>query len=373
MPKLPPRREGRTAPAPPASVAILDTAFRRASLVTPHGVTMAARERRRAELMFVRSAATVLRHLRLECRPLVKPPPTDFERALIDAAVGDGVLARSLVRMRRAEERIRGLQREAEREVRRAPGSEALGEVVRVFYGRLASFVREVDPDIARLRAIAVFRAERPHLEPELPTLVVAGFPNVGKSSLVARLSSARPKIAEYPFTTLSIAVGHADLGFDRLQIVDTPGILGRIGRTNPAEVEAETTVRRAATVVLFVLDPSGEAGVSLEEQERLLARWQQEYPELPILAVETKSDLGPSGTDRPKVSARTGAGIDSLWKEIRRLVRPKEELPPMEESTTEEEAPALEEATSRPAGAEERSALRPSRAGRRRSRRTPE
>ncbi len=369
MAKSPRRERVRSSPAPPPSVGILDTAFRRASLVTPHGETKAARDRRRAELKVVRSGATVLRHLRLESRRLSTPPLTEFEHALIAGAFGDGTLDRSLRRLRRAEERIRGIERDAEREVRRATGADELGDVVRAFYGRLASFVREVDPDIVRLRAIAGFRSRRPHLEPDAPTLVVAGFPNVGKSSLVARLSSAHPKVAEYPFTTLSIAVGHADLGFDRLQVVDTPGVLGRVGRANPAEAEAETTVRGAATVVLFVLDPSGGAGVPLSEQEALLTRWRQEYPDLPILAVETKCDLGRSGTDRPKVSAVTGEGVDALWKEIRTLVRPRGELPPMEESWTdgsEELGSGRGEGTpdepERDAGA--------SRAGRRRTRR---
>lgn len=327
-------RSKRPAPrpsSPPPSVGILETAFHRASLVTPHGETKSARDRLRAELKVVRSAATVVRHLRLESRPVTHPPLTDFERALVDARFGAGSLERARVRVRRAEERIRGLEREAERATHRAAGSEALAALVRAFYGRLSSFVREIDPDIERLRAIARFRAERPRLEPQQPTLVVAGFPNVGKSSLVARLSSARPKVAEYPFTTLSIAVGHADLGFDRLQVVDTPGVLGRVGRTNPAEAEAETAVRRAATVVLFVLDPTGRSGVTLEDQEALLDRWRSEHPELPILAVETKCDLERSSTDRPKVSAVTGEGVDALWKEIRRLVRPTGALPPLE------------------------------------------
>lgn len=320
------------------SVAILDIAFHRASLVTPHGETKAARDRLRAELKVVRSSATVVRHLRLETRPFVRPPISDFERSLLDASFGPGTVDRSLVRLRRAEERIRGLARDAERETRRASGPDELGEVVRRFYGRLSSFVREVDPDIDRLRAMARFLSERPHLEPSAPTLVVAGFPNVGKSSLVARLSSARPKVADYPFTTLSIAVGHADLGFDRLQVVDTPGVLGRPRKANPAEVEAETTVRGAATVVLFVLDPSESSGHPLEEQEALLARWREEFPQLPIVAVETKCDLIRTESERPKVSALTGEGVDALWKEIRALVRPKGELPPLEESTVEED-----------------------------------
>jgi nucleolar GTP-binding protein len=320
------------------SIGILDAAFHRASLVTPHGDTKSARDRLRAELKIVRSSATVVRHLRLEARRFVKPGLTEFEQALVAGQFGDGTLDRSLTRLRRAEERIRGLSRDAERATHRASGPDELGDQIRTFYGRLSSFVREVDPDIERLRAVTRFLKDRPHLDPAAPTLVVAGFPNVGKSSLVARLSSARPKVADYPFTTLSIAVGHADLGFDRLQVLDTPGVLGRRGRSNPAETEANTAVQRAATVVLFVIDPSDTSEHSVAEQEALLGRWRAEFPQLPIVAVDTKSDLVRLPNDRPKVSAVTGEGVDELRRTVRSMVRPRGELPPMEESIVEPE-----------------------------------
>ncbi|HXW67428.1 MAG TPA: GTPase [Thermoplasmata archaeon] len=330
-------RPARRAPArAPASVGILDTAFHRASLATPHGETKAARDRLRARLKIVRSAATIVRHLRLETRRLSPPRLTEFEQTLVDETLGRGVLARSVTRLRRAEERIRGLAREAERGIARASGPEELGERVRAFYGRVSSFVREVDPDLARAREITAFLRRRPQLEPGAPTLVVAGFPNVGKSSLVARLSSARPKIADYPFTTLSIAVGHADLGFDRLQVLDTPGVLGRTDRANPAEREASTAVHRAATVVLFVIDPTGRSGYSVAEQEALLERWREELPRTPIIAVETKSDLATQETGRLRVSAVTGAGIDALWATLRPQLRPRGELPPVQEELVE-------------------------------------
>ncbi|MGI0072004.1 MAG: GTPase [Thermoplasmata archaeon] len=334
--RTPKRRRASTPRRPPPSVEILDTAFHRASLATPHGETKHERDRLRAKLKIVRSAATLVRHLRLEARRFAKPGLTPFETALVAGAFGDGTLDRSLLRLRRAEERIRGLARDAERSASRASGSEELGSQVRAYYGRLSSFVREVDLDIERLRAVSTFLRDRPHLDPGAPTLVVAGFPNVGKSSLVARLSSARPKVADYPFTTLSIAVGHADLGFDRLQVLDTPGVLGRAHRSNVAEAEATTAVGQAATVVLFVIDPTGTSGYTLEEQEALLARWQEEYPNLPIVDVETKSDLRRRPTSRPQVSATTGEGIEPLWVRLRGLLRPRGSLPPLEESTVE-------------------------------------
>ncbi len=291
----------------------------------------------------MRAAATVNRQLRLEARDLRPPAVGDFERELLDRRFGSGRVERSLLRLRRAEERIRGVAREAERAVARASGAEELGDLVRQFYGRLASFVREVEPDLLALRAARGYLRDRPHLDDSSPRLVVAGFPNVGKSSLVARLSSARPKVADYPFTTVAIAVGHADLGFDRLQVVDTPGVLGRQGRANLAEVEAETTVRRAASVVLFVLDPSASSGYPLEEQEELLERWREEFPALEIVPVETKSDLVRRSTDRLQVSAKTGEGLEALWAELRRRFVPRAALPPVQEAIEEVPEPETE------------------------------
>jgi nucleolar GTP-binding protein len=317
---------------------ILDAAFHRASLVTPSGRSKAIRDRLRAELKIVRSSAVVVRHLGIESRPFRPPRVTEFDRALVARRFGSGVLERSLLRLRRAGERIRGLAREAERSTHHAEEYDDLSEIIREFYGRLSSFVREIDPDLVRLREIARYLDDRPRLAADAPTLVIAGFPNVGKSSLVARLSSARPKVAEYPFTTLSIAVGHADLGFDRLQVVDTPGVLGRPSRANAAEVEAETAVSQAATVVLFVLDPTGSCGYTIEEQEALLARWREEYPRLEILPVETKADLLRRPGGRLAVSAKTGEGVDALWRELKTRLMPRESMPPVEDAL--EEAP---------------------------------
>lgn len=339
MPQSPRRRIRTTVPADGRrlpSEEILDAAFHRASLVTPSGRSKATRDRLRAELKIVRSSAVVVRHLGLEARPFRPPRVTEFDRALLARSFGTGVLERSLLRLRRAEERIRGLARAAERDTHRAEEYDDLSEIVTAFYGRLSSFVREIDPDLERLRKIARYLDDRPRLASDAPTLVVAGFPNVGKSSLVACLSTARPKVAEYPFTTLSVAVGHADLGFDRLQVVDTPGVLGRPTRANAAEVEAETAVTHAATVVLFVLDPTGSSGYSMEEQEKLLARWREEYPQLPIIPVETKADLLRRPGASLAVSAKTGEGVDALWRELRSKLHPTGAMPPVEEALEE-------------------------------------
>jgi nucleolar GTP-binding protein len=321
----------------PSSV-LLDIAFRRAYRATPHGADRLDRARRRALLKIVRSTATVERQLRLRTARFDPSEVTELDRTLLSDRFGTAALPRALTRVGRASTRIRGLARTSQAELRRASSEEGFGEVVRACYGRLASFLREIDPDLEDLERFRIFLEERPRLASDRPTLVVAGFPNVGKSSLVARLSSAHPRIADYPFTTLSISVGHADLGFDRMQVVDTPGVLGRTRQTNPAESEALATVRHAAHVILFVLDPSEECGYPLAEQEKLLVRWKEEYPNLPLLEVETKSDLPHAPTGRLSVSAVTGDGLPELRRRIEQAMRSvaarlSPGLPPLEES----------------------------------------
>ncbi|HZY91749.1 MAG TPA: GTPase [Thermoplasmata archaeon] len=339
---VPARRKGRedrgaarsTRPDAPPSAAILDSAFRTAYRATPHGQQKVDRARRRAQLKIIRSAAVVIRHLRLASRPFGRPGVSEAQRALLDQRFGSGTLGRSLLRLRRAEERIRGLSREQQDALRRQATSEEFAGAVRIAYGRLASFLREVDPDLRHLAQMARFLEDRPRLDRTLPTIAIAGFPNVGKSSLVARLSSAHPKVADYPFTTLALAVGHTDLGFDRLEVVDTPGVLGRPQRVNPAEAETRAAVAHGVDAVVFLIDPTATCGYPVAEQEALLARWQHEFPSLPILEVETKADLPSGPTRRLRVSAKTGEGVAELRTRLEQILKDRRPaLPPIEES----------------------------------------
>jgi nucleolar GTP-binding protein len=340
------RGAARSLDGRPISSEILDAAFHRAHSASPHGAAGPDRSRRRALLKIVRSTAVVRRQLALRQRRFREPQVTEFERLLLEKAFPRGALPRAIHRLCVAERRIQGLARDAQRELHHAENADAIAELVRRTYGRLASYVREVDPDLAILVKISRYLDDRPKLVPGVPTVVIAGFPNVGKSSLVARLSTARPKVADYPFTTLAIQVGHADLGFDRMQVLDTPGVLGRAGQKNSAEVEAEAAVGGAATVVLFVLDPSERCGYTMPEQEALLDRWKGEFAGSTFIEVETKSDLVEAPSARRKVSATTGAGIEELRDELQRSLKrlaPPPAPPPMEpETRVEEYAPAV-------------------------------
>ena len=80
-----------------------------------------------------------------------------------------------------------------------------------------------------------------PTIDPTQRTMLLAGFPNVGKSSLINLLTRANVEVQPYAFTTKRLYVGHMDYKYLNWQVIDTPGILGP-GRNNFPNVYRKVT-----------------------------------------------------------------------------------------------------------------------------------
>jgi GTP-binding protein len=172
----------------------------------------------------------------------------------------------------------------------------------------------------------------------------IVGFPNVGKSTLVSRISRARPKIADYPFTTLVPQLGVVSLDNERSMVVaEVPGLIegaseGRgLGHAFLRHLE-----RTRVLVHLLAPDPTpGRAPVAdLDAIEAELARWGNAFGGRPRLVALNKIDTmrsaeGVALLERARselasrsipvfpISAHTGEGVPRLLEAIwRRLVR---------------------------------------------------
>jgi nucleolar GTP-binding protein len=150
----------------------------------------------------------------------------------------------------------------------------------------------------------------------------------VGKSALVARLSSAEPEVASYPFTTKAVTVGHFYYKRHAYQMVDTPGILDRpFAERNPIELRALAAIDNLTHVLLFLIDPSETCGTPVEEQEALLEGVRAHYVDAEMIVVETKADLMKREVEgRVSTSAETGEGVEEL-REMVVQVLPKPEI----------------------------------------------
>ena len=162
--------------------------------------------------------------------------------------------------------------------------------------------------------------------------VALVGFPNVGKSTLISRISAARPKIADYPFTTLepNLGVVRTDDG-STFTVADIPGLVeGAANGKGLGHRFLRHITRSRVLVVLVELDPV--TGVSPVEQHRVLLdeleRYQPDLIERPRLVVGSKIDMAGEagegfGALRPDVaiSAVTGQGITELVGRLTGLV----------------------------------------------------
>merc|ERR1711936_375885 len=121
----------------------------------------------------------------------------------------------------------------------------------------------------------------------------MGGFPNVGKSSFINKISRADVEVQPYAFTTKSLYVGHTDYKYLRWQVIDTPGILDHsLEERNSIEMQAVAALIHIRAVVLYILDISEQCGHSLEQQLSLYRSIKPSFSNRPIVIVINKIDI---------------------------------------------------------------------------------
>ncbi len=150
-------------------------------------------------------------------------------------------------------------------------------------------------------------------------------FPNAGKSTLVSRVSAAKPKVASYPFTTLSPHLGVVRLDDDfEMVIADIPGLIEGAATGKGLGHQFLRHVERVR-VLLILVDLAEVGGRTPDSQEEILIRELTEYDAIlsnrPRMVVGTKSDVASLTWSGPTISSVTGQGIDTLVGQLRRLV----------------------------------------------------
>jgi nucleolar GTP-binding protein len=294
---------------------LLDKAFRKASKVDYQGETKldTVRESNIAKLKSIRDTIVDTLGKYVKAFPSFERQ-SPFYRELIDITVGKDKMKKSLGALDWCRGSVARIAKDATREVSRSTAISRIDELRRNAYGRISSFVKQVRKDLDLLAKARNAMRKFPTINPDDPTIVVAGSPNVGKSQLVSAISSAKPRIAVYPFTTQEISVGQFERRYRRYQVIDTPGLLDRpLEERNKIELRAILALRHLADVIVFLFDPTETCGYPMSEQERLLEVVKKEFPGIPIVEVENKADLLKTASGRAHISASTGKGVQSL------------------------------------------------------------
>ncbi|MEM4398010.1 MAG: GTP-binding protein [Candidatus Woesearchaeota archaeon] len=156
----------------------------------------------------------------------------------------------------------------------------------REFYGRISSVVKQIKKHLIYLEEARKVFKEFPVIKTSVYSVCLFGFPNVGKTTLLSRLTSSKPEINSYPFTTKSLNLGYIKEGGKTVQVIDTPGTLNRPEKMNNIELQAYLALKYVADLVVFVFDPTDE----FEKQDKLLYALRKFHK--PFVIYISKTDL---------------------------------------------------------------------------------
>ncbi|OGS40081.1 MAG: hypothetical protein A3K77_00185 [Euryarchaeota archaeon RBG_13_31_8] len=251
-----------------------------------------------------------------------------FYSELLEIKIGVNKLKKALGAINWARKTCQEIYSKQSRSLVKSNKVDFLLKKQREVYGRICSIVKQVNDELITLSNAQNVLKDLPNIQ-EIPTVVIAGYPNVGKSSVLRCLSAAKPEIAQYPFTTKELHIGHIKLKekylTKQIQIIDTPGLLDRpIYQRNDIEKQAIAALAHLADVIIFVIDPTETCGYLLTDQLKLLSQVQNLFKDCSFIIVENKADIKKNDSKYLKISCETKEGVDILIKEIISTIKEK-------------------------------------------------
>jgi nucleolar GTP-binding protein len=247
-----------------------------------------------------------------------------FYTELIDVSIGIERLKKATGVLSWASTTIEKYEKTYRYKIRTAKSEEEVYRLRKEFYGKLASVLKKIDDQLDFLATAREKLKKLPSFEDTF-TVVIAGPPNVGKSTFLQAMTGARPKVDVYPFTTKQILVGYFERKHRRYQVVDTPGLLDRrLDDRNPIERQAIMALEHLANVVVFIFDPTETCGFPMDEQKNIYSDIKEAF-DIPVIPVLNKSDLSRADEKTKKISthfcsAKEGTGIEEVIEAIIKL-----------------------------------------------------
>lgn len=186
-------------------------------------------------------------------------------------------------------------------------------QLKRAALGRMATICRRLRDPLVYLEQVRQHLGRLPSIDPNTRTLLICGYPNVGKSSFLKSITRADVDVQPYAFTTKSLFVGHFDYKYLRFQAIDTPGILDHpLEEMNTIEMQSITAIAHLRSAILYFMDLSEQCGYSVVDQIKLFNSIKPLFANKLVFIVINKIDIR-----RPEeLDAETQELLQSILKD---------------------------------------------------------
>lgn len=248
------------------------------------------------------------------CSRLPRPAEMHPFYAEVASIASEGLYEDLVDGCKRAAALVARLFREYRRRILSSQDEREIESLAREYVGRALSVVRRGLRGVEFLRRAVVEITRSPCVEEGVVSIVVCGMPQTGKSTLVSRISTAKPETSPFPFTTKRVIMGHFEIGGARAAVIDTPGILDRpLDEMNEIERRAVAAIRHLAGSAIFLIDPRRGSYYSLEQQIRVLEGVEKILGRGRIVVGINKKDIA----SEEEISRSTGILRQMGWERV--------------------------------------------------------
>lgn len=322
----------------PSSQELLDIAFKKAmkssAQVSKNASILIKAKKKEHKRIKVAIDEIINRVLTIIKRvPMIEELP-DFYKELAALIVDVDKLRLNLGKLNGILPILNQIERDSLRRLRHIETPKEADQIRRAAFGRISSIINKQSKNLEYLNEIRGGLRKIPSLDYTSPCVVVAGYPNVGKSSIVKLISTNKKiEVQEYPFTTKELNLGHLEIQrrFEtiKIQIMDCPGILALRPKRNYIERQAILALRLISDLILYIFDPTPACGYSVDSQIELYKEVKQNFTKdgkIEIILVFNKKDLASSseieyleeilnlqGEDYFLTNALTGENLDKI------------------------------------------------------------